>query len=480
MTSVAQQVVSGSSSRNSVGVLDVLEDSAYEDGFGNVYSFEKDVSDAINSILGTLITANTQNTQGGLLETFAIKNTIVNGQDLGGRLTKQQLLAEISAAGIAFGLKPDAFSMQLQQSVVQSPNNTDYFGVAVLSSGPLPTSVNLFQSNPACVPPTINQGNCENCWAIGSSFSLSYNLCAASGVPVTSSLSVQHITGCAQTVGNNGCAPQPPSTMFTFGLGDIHTTLCMPQIPTGTQAIGCPTSCQNTVGSLSVVNGVEPGTYTVLQGSATIKRYLASGMAVATAITVASDFLQVFPLNSPSNAIYNPSSIAYPLLGGHMIWIYGYADDVPVPYWNVRNSWGSIQGEGGNLKIAQNIKAYVNVTMWIETNTYVATPRTGSISPPQPIQLIPGNASSEVIPTSTVYTNTYGCPNLILNQLQSKNATATNTCPSNTAVKNTQKRKAASEAHAAHVNQKSDGNHLRPTAFAVILIMVGMMTTLIS
>ena len=459
LSSVAQTVVSLSSSRTAVGILDVIETSSEEDGFGETYSNEKDVADAISSMLGTLLSANTQQTQGILLETFAIKNTIVNGVDLGGRLTKQQTLQAMSAAGASFGLKPNAFSMELQQAIVQSPNDTLYFG-ATASTVAIPNSFNLFTLFPSCVPVTVNQGQCENCWAIGSSSALSFNLCANHGVPIGSGLSIQHITGCAQTVNNNGCSPQAPQTMYTFGIGDIHSTLCMPQIPTGTNAIGCPTSCQqNNNGLLSVVNGIVAGTATVLTGVNTIKQYMVqNNAAVATGLTIASDFLTVFPVNTPSDAIYNPSSIAQPILGGHMVWIIGYADDVPVPYWLIKNSWGNSQGESGVLKIAQNIAAYVNHTMWIETNTYVATPRVGSINPPpQPIEVVPGNASTLVTPTAKVYTNPYSCQNLVINQQQNMNATATHNCPSNIVATKKTKRTQANEKHATHVHPKNDG-----------------------
>jgi hypothetical protein len=459
LTSVAQLVISGTSARGCVGILDVLEDHGYEDGFGDIYSTEKDVSDAITSMLGTLLSANTQQTSGALLETFAIKNTIVDGQDLGGRLTKQQLLAELSAMGVGLGLKPDAFSMELQESIVQSPNDTGFFGDTAQTT-PIPKSVDWFATSPSCTPPVISQGNCENCWAIASSTSLSVRLCLHNGVPIGSALSIQHVTGCAQSVGNNGCEPQPPSMMFTFALGDIHTTICMPEIPTGTQAIGCPTSCQGTVGNLQVVHGIVHNTYAILSGIDTIKRYISQNGPVAAGITIASDFEQVFPVNTPSDAIYNPSQVAYPILGGHMIVVYGYEDNAPVPYWKVRNSWGNTQGQGGNIMIAQNIGAFINHTMWIETNTYVATPRTGSIDPAQPFEVVPGNASTFVTPQSTVYTNTYSCPNVILNQLQNVNATATNGCPSNVAVKNKQRSNAANQQNAANTHNKKNAGVL--------------------
>jgi hypothetical protein len=482
LSSVAQTVVSLSSSRTAVGILDVIETSEEEDGFGEVYSNEKDVADAISSMLGTLLSANTQQTQGILLETFAIKNTIVNGVDLGGRLTKQQTLQAMSAAGASFGLKPNAFSMELHQAIVQSPNDTLYFGVSATTTVVIPNSFNLFTLFPSCIPATVNQGQCENCWAIGSSSALSFNLCANHGVPIGSGLSIQHITGCAQTVNNNGCSPQAPQTMYTFGIGDIHSTLCMPQIPTGTNAIGCPTSCQlNNNGLLSVVNGIVAGSATVLTGDATIKQYMVqNNAAVATALTIASDFLNVFPLNTPSDAIYNPSSIAEPILGGHMVWIIGFVDDVPVPYWLIKNSWGPSQGENGVLKIAQNIAAYVNHTMWIESNTYVATPRVGSINPPQPIEVVPGNASTLVTPTAKVYTNPYSCQNLVLNQQQNLNATATQNCPSNTVATKKTKKTAANEKHATHVHPKNDGGISSMKLTTSLKSLIGFLFLLLS
>ena len=123
-----------------------------------------------------------------------------------------------------------------------------------------------------------------------------------------------------------------------------------------------------------------------------------------------------------------------------------------------------------------NMNIFINWSFWIETNTYVGTPRVGSIDPPQPIEVIPGNTSSVVTPTPKVYTNPYACQNLILNQNQDQASAAVQSCPANLARKNT-KKKASNEKNANHVHKKNAASHrgglpLLPVPFIALVILL--------
>jgi hypothetical protein len=460
LTSLAQQITSFASSPGSVGVIDVLEATQLAPLYGSIYAREKDVADIIQkTMVSTLSTSNTQSFS--LLDTFAIKNTLVNGVDVGGRLTQQQLLEALQQSGQAsFGIKVQAFTMELQEAIVQSPKDTAFFGASATGTGtdtaPLPSSFDWYAKNPGCVPPTINQGSCQDCWAIASSRAITFDLCNTFGVPVTRGISIQHIVGCAYTTNGNGCEPQAPSTGFTFMYGDVHDTLCMPLIPTGTSATGCPTHCQGAAGAtLSTVNGIMSGSFVKLTGADTIKRYIMQNGAVAVAMAIMSDFLQTFPLDqqAPATTVYNPQTLTT-LLGNHMMAMYGWEDNAPVPYWKVHNSWDEINQF---IKIAQNIAILQNRSYNIEQFTYAGTARLGSINPPVPVQTTaPGAQTTTVTPTPIVYTTPYGCPNLLLNQNQTVQSASMQTCAANSAA-STNSKTAANERNAAFVRKKANG-----------------------
>lgn len=471
--SLPTQIQAFATSSKVMGVLDFTTDHPYEANFGFVYTEEKDVSDIISAILGSMVGPSWQKSA-GLLDTFAIKNTVVNGIDIGGRLKRQELIQDLLSQNIVLGLKPNAFSSELEEIVVEDDNETyaEVFGAAPPGTIYVtPSFVDWRNRAPLCIPPVEDQNVCNCCWAIGSSDSISVQLCHTYGVPIEHRLSHQHIVGCAIVENNNGCAPQAPGTGFTMMYGDIHTYACMPLSNKGTKDLGCPTTCQNgNLDQLSIVNGIQSGSYAKLTGAAAIKKFMDLTGPVAAGFTITQDFKNFFASNP--NGIFNPNDFVGPSAGGHMVLCYGYYDNVPVPYWLCQNSWTTNWGSQGQFKVAQNIKSYVNTTMWIETNAYVGVARLGSITPKTTVELIPGNQTSAVETKPTVYTTKYGCPKLIQNTAQEDAAAALNGCPSN----NARKTKTGKLANEKGVVQKSAAARLKPEfslfSMSVILAMI--------
>jgi hypothetical protein len=275
----------------------------------------------------------------------------------------------------------------------------------------------------------VNQGSCSNCWAIASTDVVSIRLCHEFGVPLRSRVSHQHVTGCADTTGANGCQGQDPATAWSFMTGDAHTFDCMPEINTDTKDSGCPTRCATNDGRLDVTNGIISGTYIRVKGMLQIKKYLDTVGPLAAAICVPTDFLKFFPTNHAVKTVY--TATVYPgCTFGHLLVLLGYKDvDVPVPYWILQNSWGVTHGDDGVVYIAQNLADLFNHSYWIDTHCYGAEPRPNPIAPPKTVELIPNNASSEVPLQAKTYTTPYGCPKYIQNVDQEENSAKIDGCP---------------------------------------------------
>jgi len=424
-----------------MSAMDFTTTHPYEVVFGPNYVTEKYVADLITLLIGTQV--NAQSTESGdILNTFALKNTAAflgpnNVLDIGGRLTQEQALAAFKQQGASLGLQMPAFSIQLTESTPAGGNLSAAAQIAGVSPPPPnPLKFSWRNNAPACLATVINQGQCEDCWAISSTHAMSARLCIAQGAAGLSQnrfMSVHHVATCSQLPqGQNGCQPQMPQTGFSFMTGDVHSTQCMPTIDTGTSATGCQQSCNaGSGGSLSDVNGVLQGTYVKYDNPTDIKTALVNGGPLAVGISVPADLLNTFPLYTPNpNGIYmlNPSEYT---IGGHMIMLTGFDDTASPPYWEIQNSWGNTQGNGGFLKLQQDPNGVLSKSgMWIDRYGWAATPRTlfQATSPTVVLTALVTSSSGQQT-TPTVYTNPLGCPNLVVNTNQSTAQAQLQGCP---------------------------------------------------
>ena len=425
-----------------MSAMDFTTTHPYEVVFGPSYVTEKYVADLITLLIGTQV--NAQSTvSGDILNTFAMKNTAAilgpnNVLDIGGRLTQEQALDAFKQQGASLGLQMPAFSIQLTESTPAGGNLTAAAEIAGASPpGPNPSKFSWRDKAPACLATVINQGQCENCWAISSSHAMSARLCIGQGISGLSQnrfLSPHHVTTCSQLPqGQNGCQPQMPQTGFSFMTGDVHSFQCMPTIDTGTSATGCQQSCNaGSGGSLSDVNGVLKGTYVKYDNPHDIKTALVNGGPLAVGISVPADLLNTFPLYTPNpNGIYHLNPAEY-TIGGHMIMLTGYDDTATPPYWEVQNSWGATQGNGGFLKLQQDPNGVLSKSgMWVDRYGWAATPRPlfQATSPTVVLTAIVTSNNGGQQSTPTVYTNPLGCPNLVVNTNQSSAQAKLQGCP---------------------------------------------------
>lgn len=417
---------------HSMSVMDFTTTHPYEFAFGPVYSREKFVADLIVHCIGTHVTA-ASTVSYGLLDTFALKNTAIltpTPSDLGGWLTRVQAGQALTDAGISIGLKPHAFSMQLTQATPAGGNiSASEILTGAAPTGPLPSRFRWREKYPQCFPPPTTQGRCNNCWARASSGSISSRACIASGgtLPATDFLSSQHVTSCSQLQqGTNGCNPQFPSTGFSFAEGDVHTVGCMPVIDSDSSAGGCPSQCVPGE-SLSKVGGIVKGSYIHYDNPTDIKTAIYRDGPIMGGLSVPTDFLQTFPVNTPSLATYIINPNAH-FIGGHVMVVEGWDDTTNPPLWYVLNTWDKEECDLGFCKVQQDTAGvYKNSAMWFDTFGWAATPRPiGESTNPTTILF---KSSSSTTSQPRVYTSQLGCPTQVLNGNQSEMQAQIQGCP---------------------------------------------------
>lgn len=432
-------VLQNAGASGSMSVLDLQIEQAFEYALGPAFHPQKAVSDFVNLIIGTTVQAGSTAAL-GLLPTFAMAFTLSAGVDLGGRYDGELMIVDLEAGGVSTGYKFHTFAMQLTETVANVTMNSS--STAAFGSGTppaaLPSKFSWRTQMPQCLPPVINQGACNDCWAISTTHAMSARLCIASGGATSAAqfLSLQQVVACSTNLITNtdGCDAQYPSTAFTFMMGDVTTTQCMPSVFTGTKAGGCPAQCTNGA-QPPLAGGILGGSYASLQTPQDIKASLIADGPLAVGIGLPTDFYQFFPANAPQTKTYplTPQTKFAPG-EGHMMMLVGFDDTATPPSWEIQNSWSDKCGVNGYIYLAQDVNGYLkNRGPWVDYNGYVAKPRATATSPNAVLSksttLTNTNGQAKPGTLPSVYTATVSCPNMVLNRNQSNASAAIQGCP---------------------------------------------------
>jgi hypothetical protein len=195
-------------------------------------------------------------------------------------------------------------------------------------------------------------------------------------------------------------------------------------------------------------------------------------------ITVPTDLLNYFPVNTPvsANVIY-PISANTQFIpnGGHMMMLRGYDDTTNPPCWIILNSWGDKQGVGGVIRLAQDVNNVLKGKVpWVDTQGFTAKPRT---APTNPVTVLLSSqtttSTTQNVPNpgtvKSVYTATVSCPNMILNTKQANASAAIQGCPNSAS---------------AYMQSKSGAAHagIRPRAdfVAIMAVIVTLLASAMS
>lgn len=352
-TTMADLILNNAETRGTMSQLDFTSFLTYELELGTTYQREMDVAEIIVSIIRPDAVIEFNETV-SLMESFAIKNTIVNNTDLGGRTVVEEARRELQVSGnqvsLGFALTPP--SLQLQTTVITEENPT--FG-----SRPIPQDFSWRSSRPQCLPPVVNQGRCNNCWAIATAATIGSRFCTQGRTQSYAPVSRQHVTSCAGSSFTNGCEPGYPETGFSFmyGIGAVDSQ-CFPfaQGPSTRFEAPCIDECADSGAVISDRFYANRRTFRWLRGKAAIQRDLAENGPLAIGMDWPANGLRFFAQNP--TGVYNDAKS--PGIGGHLVLLVGYCTTCFPPYWEMQNSYGTSFADNGFFK--------VRMDLWGDTN----------------------------------------------------------------------------------------------------------------
>ncbi|KAG5669343.1 hypothetical protein PVAND_017231 [Polypedilum vanderplanki] len=191
------------------------------------------------------------------------------------------------------------------------------------------------------VQPVQNQGGCGSCYAFAAAGALEGSMCRYFGKCVK--LSEQEMMECT-----NGCAGGWDTWVYDY------TTLYNGATGSSYSYTGAPNSC-NPSARVRQVNSIVTSYKILPNDEATIRSYLYRYGPLFTAYFVYNNF------NYYKEGIITTQEGE--ILGGHAVLITGYGTSNGIPYWIVKNSWGTNWGEKGYFRILRG-KNLMNIEGW--------------------------------------------------------------------------------------------------------------------
>lgn len=395
-------VTEQSRARDSMSVLDFNTTLPYEITFGDAFIREMHTAEVIatvirnqNSVLQTTTTI--------LEDTFAIKNVIINGEDIGVRAKLNAARELAKSNGFGAGFLPPAYSITMITDVQTEP--AEGFGAA-----PIPAKFDWRESRPECMGRVIDQGSCNSCWAVATGDALGSRVCIADLTTSYGDVSIQHITSCAGKGTKDGCAFGSPQESFTFTstVGAVDNK-CFPysNANKGTE-VNCKSRC-DTTSSQRMFTQFETvsSTHVQLEGVSTIKRDLLDNGPLAVGFSIPLDFCDVVDSSQTKRTAVYSTPDPQSSRGGsgrcgsdpHLVMLVGWDDSVAEPYWIIKNSWGPSWGDNGYFRVKQNLFGWRSSGYyWFEDFAYTA--RASDVKAFGADQAVPAPAPSD--PTNIV------------------------------------------------------------------------------
>lgn len=216
----------------------------------------------------------------------------------------------------------------------QPPNNlTRSITLELLRS--LPASVDYRTDK--CMQPIRNQGSCGSCWAFATVVLVEFNACVRNKKAVA--LSEQQLVDCVTD--NHGCGGgwQSVALKYIAAAKGLSTAAAYPYTSSVGESGG---SCMyNPAKRGAVLSATKPVTFINSNDTNTMMSVLAKKGLVTVDIAVVKSFM------SYKSGVYAETDCKTKILGYHAITIVGYGTLNNVPYWIIRNSWGTSWGASG-------------------------------------------------------------------------------------------------------------------------------------
>jgi len=188
--------------------------------------------------------------------------------------------------------------------------------------------------------PVKDQGHCGSCWTFSTTGSMEAHHFLKYGKML--SLSEQQLVDCADAFDNHGCNGGLPSQAFEYIMynGGHDTEESYPY--TGVTGKTCLYDSKPAALVSDVVNITANDEHELYQAVAT------KG-PVSIAFQVASDF------HNYKSGVYDGECSTSPDKVNHAVVAIGYGMNGLVPYWTVRNSWGTDWGMDGHFQIKRGV-----------------------------------------------------------------------------------------------------------------------------
>lgn len=219
--------------------------------------------------------------------------------------------------------------------LITEPQDCSATGTHVKSEGPLPDSVDWRTKN--VVTRVKDQGQCGSCWTFSSTGAVESAHAIATGhLPY---LSEQQLIDCAGNFDNHGCEGGLPSHAFQYIMynGGLDTEDAYPYE-------GKDASCRF---SKAGVGARLKNEVNITEGAdAEVTDAVANVGPVSVAYEVVSDFKHY------KSGVYQSTECKNgPMDVNHAVLAVGYGTEDHIPYYLVKNSWGTGFGIDGYFKI---------------------------------------------------------------------------------------------------------------------------------
>jgi len=217
------------------------------------------------------------------------------------------------------------------------PNNNLTRSISLDLLRTLPASVDYRTHR--CMLPVKNQGACGSCWAFATTALVEFNSCIRKGKSVA--LSEQQLVDCVTD--NYGCGGgwQSVALKYIAAAKGINTAVAYPYTSSSGEAGG---SClYNPAKKGAVVSATKPVTFIKSNDTNTMMSVLAARGLVTIDTAVVKSFM------SYKSGVYSEPDCKTNILGYHAMTIVGYGTLNNLPYWIIRNSWGTSWGASGYI-----------------------------------------------------------------------------------------------------------------------------------
>ncbi|XP_047397057.1 pro-cathepsin H [Sciurus carolinensis] len=203
-------------------------------------------------------------------------------------------------------------------------------------SGPYPTSMD-WRKKGNFVSPVKNQGACGSCWTFSTTGALESAVAIASGKML--SLAEQQLVDCAQNFNNHGCQGGLPSQAFEYILYN-KGIMGEDTYPYLGKDSNCKFQPEKAIAFVKDVANI------TLNDEEAMVEAVALYNPVSFAFEVTEDFMLY------KSGVYSSASChKTPDKVNHAVLAVGYGEENGIPYWIVKNSWGSQWGNNGYFLI---------------------------------------------------------------------------------------------------------------------------------